>query len=74
VNLNDSNLSLCVTDNGCGFDVDEARERPERFGLSSMFERVTQIGGTLDIQSQPGEGTTVSVSIPLERATLSELA
>jgi signal transduction histidine kinase len=74
VALDDNTLSLCVTDNGCGFDVAEARERPERFGLSSMFERVTQIGGTLDIQSKPGDGTTVSVRIPLERATHTDLA
>jgi two-component system NarL family sensor kinase len=73
VDLRDNDLWLCVIDDGCGFDVDEARDRPDRFGLASMFERVTQIGGTLDIRSQSGQGTTVSVNIPLDRAIHSDV-
>lgn len=73
IDLRDNELWVCVTDDGCGFSVDEARDQPDRFGLASMYERVTQIGGTLDIRSQPGEGTTISVNIPLDRATHSEV-
>ena len=73
IDVRNDDLWLCVSDNGCGFNVDEARDQPDRFGLASMFERVTQIGGTLDIRSEAGEGTTVSVKIPLDRATHSEV-
>ena len=73
IDLQDNDLWVCVTDNGCGFDVEEARDWPDRFGLASMFERVTQVGGTLDIRSQLGEGTTISVNIPLDRATHSDV-
>ncbi len=73
IDLNDDVLSLQVTDNGQGFDVDAARVVPDRFGLSSMFERVSQIGGSLEIQSKPGRGTTVSLNVPLDRAVHSEV-
>ena len=73
IDLENDVLSLVVTDNGLGFDLDEARRVPDRFGLSSMFERVTQIGGTLDIQSRPGRGTSVNLSIPIDRAVQSEI-
>jgi len=68
IDLDDDALTVQVIDNGCGFDVDEARKLPDRYGLSSMIERVTQIGGTLDVKSQPGNGTTVSLRIPLDGA------
>jgi signal transduction histidine kinase len=34
------------------------------FGLTSMRERMEQIGGTLTVESAPGEGTTISASAP----------
>jgi signal transduction histidine kinase len=39
-----------------------------------MRERVLMLGGTLDIDSQPGEGTTLSVRVPLdsEQALITE--
>ena len=73
IDLDNDVLSLTVTDNGRGFDLDEARRVPDRFGLSSMFERITQIGGTLDIQSRPGRGTSVNLSIPIDPAANSEI-
>ncbi|MBE7434584.1 MAG: PAS domain S-box protein [Anaerolineales bacterium] len=59
----DSYLVLEIHDNGMGFDP--GREHPGHLGLQSMQERVAQIGGTFTVVSQPGIGTTISVSIPL---------
>jgi signal transduction histidine kinase len=59
-------LVLEVADDGRGFDP---AARPAgaqgHFGLDGMRERVERIGGTLDIQSVPGRGTTVTVRLPL---------
>ncbi len=56
-----------VDDNGSGFNVDEAvlaaRQR-KTVGLNTMFERVEMLGGTLEIDSKPGQGTHVVVTIP----------
>ena len=65
----DNKLTLEIQDNGIGFDVQKKKEMSggERcgFGLSMMKERVTLLGGTIQIKSVIGEGTTVSVEIPL---------
>jgi signal transduction histidine kinase len=63
----ESCLILRVQDWGQGFDArliqqDEA----EHLGLVSMQERTQMIGGVCKIESQPGRGTRVDVSIPLE--------
>jgi signal transduction histidine kinase len=64
------NLVLCcsVKDNGGGFDSNQAQATPGRkgLGLIAMRERLSAIGGTLRIQSSPGNGTEVCVQIPLE--------
>ena len=64
------NLVLCgsIRDDGSGFDSSQARAIPGRkgLGLIAMQERVTAIGGTLRIDSRPGEGTELSIRIPLE--------
>lgn len=72
VDLSADVLSLAVTDNGRGFKVDDARLVPDRYGLSSMYERVSQIGGTLDVRSHPGDGTSISLKFPLNRTRLVE--
>ncbi len=60
---------LIVDDNGTGFDpahiIDSAQER-ERLGLYGIEERASLLGGQLTVESEPGEGTTLSVEIPLE--------
>jgi signal transduction histidine kinase len=58
-------VSLIVEDDGVGFD----RERivasvDKQLGLVGMRERVSLLGGTLDVESQPGCGTTVVARIP----------
>lgn len=57
-------LCLKVTDNGRGFDPDEAK-RGSSFGLKGMAERVVMLAGTMAIESAPGRGTTLSVCIPI---------
>lgn len=55
-------LVLEVVDDGVGFDT--SRSYPGHFGLTSMHERVTALGGTLAVDSIPDVGTTVSVRAP----------
>jgi signal transduction histidine kinase len=52
---------LRITDDGVGFNVGEASEG--RFGLVSMRERAERLGAGFDIQSTPGKGTSVEVSL-----------
>ena len=53
---------LEVADNGQGFDP--AAEYPGHLGLRSMRERAARAGGQLEIESAPGRGTVVRLSIP----------
>ncbi|MFA6014810.1 MAG: PAS domain S-box protein [Gallionellaceae bacterium] len=53
-----------VRDNGTGFDP--AVVKQDSFGLAGIRERVSALGGTLDIDSQAGRGTEVTVRIPAE--------
>ncbi len=59
-------LQFEVGDKGIGFDPADA-PRPTRrsFGLASMRERAELLGGTLQIESAPGSGTRVVVTVPL---------
>jgi len=50
----DGYLKLIVDDNGVGFDVEEALARRDSFGLSGMRERVALLGGTFQVESNPG--------------------
>ncbi len=61
-------VQLVVEDDGCGFDPAAPRLG---VGLRSVQARVQYLGGTLDVQSRPGHGTTVSIEL---RATASHLA
>lgn len=64
----DSRVSLRVEDDGDGFDPEEAVTRSRRLGLTSMRERAEALGGTLEIDSEPGRGTTVDVEVRVGRA------
>lgn len=67
-------VSLDVLDDGAGFEarrpaVDAADGEPQRadgsgYGLAAMRRRLVQVGGSLEIESAPGDGTTVSASVP----------
>jgi PAS domain S-box-containing protein len=63
-------LVLCIQDDGCGFDVASMRGRAVAggsLGVLGMQERAELIGGQLDIESTPGQGSTVRLRCPLRR-------
>lgn len=63
--LTDDPVRLSITDDGVGFDVDAPVSRAAGgFGLTSMRERASAVGGQLGIKSSIGDGTTVEVELP----------
>ena len=62
----DDGLLLAVSDDGGGFDP-KSRRKPGHLGLASMRERVRLLNGTLDIETAPGQGTTVIAWVPIEK-------
>ncbi|HKZ50162.1 MAG TPA: GAF domain-containing sensor histidine kinase, partial [Dehalococcoidia bacterium] len=58
-------VRVAIKDDGPGFDV-EAALRGSQLGLKTMKERAQSIGGALRIDSRPGVGTTLEVTVPLE--------
>lgn len=65
--LEDSSLplSLTISDNGRGFNPANLIAKSHHFGLSSMRERIEELGGQLDIESQHGQGTKIIISLPV---------
>jgi PAS domain S-box-containing protein len=62
----DREVVMIVEDNGQGFRLDRENTTNTGFGLIGMRERAALVGGTLEIESAEGSGTTVFVRIPLE--------
>lgn len=60
-------LCLSVRDQGMGFNQAEVRNKPG-LGLSSMRERMQLVQGDFAIDSRPGQGTVIRVSVPLHRS------
>jgi signal transduction histidine kinase len=58
-------ITLTATDDGRGFDVDGERSG---FGLSSMQQRIDTLGGNLIVESTPGQGTSVSCTVPVRES------
>lgn len=67
VNVERTMLVLEIADDGQGFDTEAVRDRGG-LGLTSMQERARAMGGTLAIESAPGQGTVVRVCVPLDGA------
>jgi PAS domain S-box-containing protein len=70
-----SALELAVRDDGVGFDVAPTREQAAklgRLGLLGMAERIQLLGGTLQVESQPGRGTRIHASFPLSEVQPAE--
>jgi signal transduction histidine kinase len=63
----DGELVLVVTDDGKGFLESEVSDS---LGFLGMKERAQVCGGSLDIASSPGSGTTVALRVPLHLASI----
>lgn len=57
-------ICLRISDDGCGFDIDEGARLAGHFGLATMRERAAQIHGTIDVSSTVGQGTCIEVTVP----------
>lgn len=63
------NFRITVADNGKGIDpatLDDKLKRYEAFGIFKIRERLLHAGGDFDLQSQPGNGTIATITLPLE--------
>lgn len=58
----DKDCELIIKDDGIGFDP---KQTPRGIGLSNIYERTRFYNGTFDIQTSPGQGCTLNVTIPL---------
>jgi PAS domain S-box-containing protein len=58
-------LWIQVQDEGKGFDLQQAMKAEDSMGLLSMTERAEQVGGWLEVQTAPGEGTLITCQLPL---------
>ncbi|WP_030692999.1 sensor histidine kinase [Streptomyces globisporus] len=62
----DASVTLDVVDDGRGFDPVSVRPSSDGgFGLPAMRSRAESLGGTFTVESAPGQGTAVAVSLPL---------
>jgi ligand-binding sensor domain-containing protein/two-component sensor histidine kinase len=55
-------LLMIIKDNGVGFDIDKA----DGNGLGNMYKRAASLKGRIQIQSKPGEGTQITLNIPVQ--------
>jgi PAS domain S-box-containing protein len=66
----EAKVSASIEDDGVGFDVQDVAA-PETLdagvGLTGIHERISSLGGRVDVASRPGQGTRVKVEIPLHR-------
>jgi PAS domain S-box-containing protein len=62
-------LQVCISDNGCGFDLADDRAKKSSaggFGLINVQRRIEHLGGIIRIESGPGNGTCVTIIVPLD--------
>ncbi len=62
---NGKNLTLVIKDEGSGFEAEHDQAR-ESYGIIGMKERVQLLGGKMEVNSQPGQGTQIIITVPLE--------
>jgi two-component system sensor histidine kinase DegS len=67
VQKKNDNITVSVQDNGSGFNYNPKLLKMKQygFGLLSIYERIENIGGTLQIDTAPGKGTKVVLKVPV---------
>lgn len=56
-------VRVMLRDDGIGFELDDKKQTS--YGLSTMQERVTEIGGSVQFITAPGKGTRIEIVVPL---------
>ncbi len=64
LNINSSNIAIVIADNGIGMQPDDHRKAAS-YGLKSIRERINAFGGELVIDSRQGDGTILSILLPV---------
>ncbi|MFC2019354.1 PAS domain S-box protein [Chloroflexota bacterium] len=73
LDFTEDSVKIVIVDNGCGFEVPERVDglpRSGKLGLAGIQERVQLLGGTLEIESAPGKGTTIKVKVKTQNHRL----
>lgn len=60
---NNNYIQIIVKDNGVGFDVKALENEPKGAGMSSIKNRLSLYNGTLSMQSEPNQGTTIIIKL-----------
>ncbi len=69
IRRDDGNIIISIEDDGIGFDTSEIEQlklKNKGFGLFNIKERLKLLGGKVEIESEPGRGTCVTVTAPLD--------
>jgi signal transduction histidine kinase len=62
IDYRDESIHILVKDDGIGFDVED---KPSGLGLRSMRERIDLINGEMQINSNPGKGSSIKIKAPV---------
>ncbi len=62
----DAGLEIVIGDNGRGFDPEQETARPGHYGLLGMRERARLAGGSLAVETAPGKGTILMLTLPVK--------
>ena len=66
--VENGNLLVSVSDNGCGFDIAEAPGIDQgHFGLEGISERIETMGGSFTLESSPGHGCRAVIRMPVPK-------
>ena len=66
----DGKCRVTVSDSGKGFDVHATMNDPQTHGLLVVQDRLKLMGGTIYVESKPGDGTQVKIEIPIKDAAM----
>ena len=73
IDKSDNRVHVIVEDDGVGFELSKLQS-PDKlkggFGLFNVKERLEYLGGSFDIKSKPGQGTRVTMAVPLETGVM----
>ncbi|MNW31263.1 Sensor histidine kinase LiaS [compost metagenome] len=56
-------IRVMIRDNGIGFELDERKQAS--YGLSTMQERISEVGGAIQFVTAPGKGTRIEMTVPV---------